>query len=49
MDEPDTQTLYGELAEHATDIAFTVKSLYDAFILEGFSPDQAIELCKVVI
>ena len=39
--------LYRVMAEHASDIAFAKKMLYNSYISEGFSPEQALELCKV--
>lgn len=38
--------MYRLVAEHASDVAFAKKSLYNAYISEGFSPEQALELCK---
>lgn len=37
-----------EMAEHAADIAYARKVLYDAYILEGFSEREALELCKML-
>lgn len=36
------------LAEHACDLAYARKTLYDAYLLEGFSPLEALELCKML-
>jgi hypothetical protein len=35
-----------QLAEKANDIAFARRRLYEAYILEGFMPQEALELCK---
>lgn len=34
------------MAEHASDIAYARRCLYEAYIFEGFTPSQALELCK---
>lgn len=36
------------LAEHASDIAYARRCLYQAYIAEGFTPSQALELCKII-
>jgi len=36
------------LAEHASDIAYARRSLYEAYIAEGFTPSQALDLCKII-
>lgn len=35
-----------QLAEKANDIAFARRRLYEAYILEGFTPQECLELCK---
>jgi hypothetical protein len=37
-----------QLAERASDIAYARRELYEAYLLEGFTPEQALELCKVL-
>lgn len=37
-----------EMAEHASDIAYARRVLYEAYILEGFSEQEALELCKML-
>jgi hypothetical protein len=39
---------WGYVATHAADIAFAKRSLYQAYILEGFNPYEALELCKTI-
>lgn len=39
---------YMLMAQHAADIAFARRSLYEAYISEGFSPVEALELCKIL-
>ncbi|EPR09888.1 hypothetical protein M527_07120 [Sphingobium indicum IP26] len=36
------------MAKHAADIAHARRALYDAYIAEGFSKAQALELCKAL-
>lgn len=36
------------LVKHSAAIAHTKKAFYDAYIAEGFTPEQALELCKSV-
>lgn len=36
------------IAEHSADIAYARRSLYEAYISEGFHPAEALELCKVM-
>jgi|TARA_R100000093_G_scaffold22703_1_gene12968 hypothetical protein len=35
-----------EIAKQATHIAHARRTIYDAYISEGFTPDQAIQLIK---
>jgi hypothetical protein len=37
-----------QLAERASDIAYARRELYEAYLLEGFTPEQALELCKIL-
>jgi len=37
---------YMHMAEHASDIAYARKAMYDAYVAEGFPPLMALELCK---
>jgi len=39
---------YCILAERAADIAYARRRLYEAYIMEGFSPLEALELCKIL-
>jgi hypothetical protein len=39
---------YARMAKHALDIAYARRTLYEAYISEGFSPQQALELCKTL-
>jgi hypothetical protein len=37
---------YMFMAEYASDLAYCRRTLYEAYLLEGFEPAQALELCK---
>ena len=39
---------YMRMATHAADIAYARRTLYEAYIDEGFSPQEALELCKII-
>jgi len=39
---------YMRMAEHAADIAYSRRRLYDAYRSEGFDPQEALELCKIL-
>ncbi len=39
---------YMRMAKHACDIAYARRSLYEAYISEGFTPEEALELCKII-
>lgn len=39
-------TTWLQLAEKANDIAYARRKLYESYILEGFTPQEALELCK---
>lgn len=43
-----TEALHG-MVEHATTIAHIKRVFYNAYITEGFTPAEALELCKKVI
>jgi hypothetical protein len=34
------------LVSNAANIAYAKKCLYDAYVMEGFTPEQALELTK---
>lgn len=36
------------MAKHAADIAYARRSLYEAYISEGFNSMEALELCKIL-
>lgn len=38
----------GATAKHAADIAHARRVLYEAYLAEGFSEVQALDLCKVL-
>jgi hypothetical protein len=37
---------YMQLAERASDLAYARRSLYLAYLAEGFSEEEALNLCK---
>lgn len=39
---------FGTMAKHAHDIAYARRTMYEAYVSEGFSPAEALELCKVL-
>lgn len=39
-------TTWLQLAQKANDTAFARRRLYEAYILEGFTPQECLELCK---
>lgn len=39
---------YMRMAEHASDIAYARRCLYEAYISEGFNALEALELCKIL-
>ena len=39
---------YMRMAQHASDIAYARRSLYEAYIAEGFTPQESLELCKIL-
>lgn len=40
--------VYGNIAAHAATIAHTRRTLFLAYVAEGFSEVEALELCKVL-
>ena len=39
---------YMHMAQFASDIAYSRRTLYEAYLAEGFEPNQALELCKAL-
>lgn len=39
---------FGTMAKHAHDIAYARRTMYEAYISEGFNPMEALELCKIL-
>jgi hypothetical protein len=39
---------YAQMAKYASDIAYARRNLYEAYLLEGFTPIEALELCKTL-
>lgn len=39
---------YMRMSKHAADIAYARRSLYNAYVYEGFTPTEALELCKIL-
>lgn len=39
---------YMRMAQHASDIAYSRRSLYEAYLDEGFTPEESLELCKIL-
>lgn len=39
---------YCKMAERASDIAYARRRLFEAYLMEGFNPQQALELCKIL-
>jgi hypothetical protein len=39
---------YMRAAERASDIAYARRSLYNSYISEGFTAEEALELCKII-
>lgn len=55
MNEIDAETLipvlvgsFLHMSEFASDIAYCRRTLYEAYLSEGFEPHQALELCKIL-
>lgn len=39
---------FSSIIPHAHDLAYARRTLYLAYLTEGFNPDEALELCKIV-
>ena len=39
---------YMRMAEQAADIAYARRCLYAAYRSEGFTPEESLELCKIL-
>lgn len=39
---------YGALSKYAHDIAYARMTMYSAYLSEGFTPGEALELCKIL-
>jgi hypothetical protein len=39
---------YMRLAVHAADIAYSRRTLYEAYLSEGFTPEESLDLCKIL-
>lgn len=39
---------FNNIAECASDVAYARRTLYNAYLAEGFTPEQALELCKII-
>lgn len=37
---------YMNMAEYAADIAYSRRTLYVAYLSEGFTPEESLELCR---
>jgi len=46
MFPPKVESLM-QLAEFASDIAYSRRTMYEAYLSEGFDHEQALELCKI--
>lgn len=40
--------LWANVAEYSSDIAYAKRSMYEAYLYEGFNPAEALELCKTI-
>lgn len=39
---------FSQAASHASDIAYARRTMYLAYLAEGFTPVEALELCKIL-
>lgn len=39
---------YMRMAQHASDIAYSRRTLYEAYVDEGFTAEESLELCKIL-
>lgn len=39
---------FSNIAACASDLAYARRTLYEAYLAEGFTPEQALELCKII-
>jgi hypothetical protein len=39
---------FREAATHASDMAYARRTMYLAYLSEGFTPQEALELCKIL-
>lgn len=44
----DLNVLVGSVAKNASHIAHARRTLYDAYLAEGFTEAQALELCRTL-
>lgn len=42
------QMIASRASDIASDIAYARRTIYEAYLLEGFSPAEALELCKML-
>ena len=40
--------LWANVAEYSSDIAYAKRSMNQAYLYEGFTPAEALELCKTI-
>lgn len=39
---------YMQISQFSADMAYARRTLYEAYLAEGFEPHQALELCKIL-
>jgi hypothetical protein len=39
---------YMLVSQRASDIAYARRTMYEAYLLEGFTPEEALDLCKIL-